>query len=128
MTSNTLPTPVLALPPREAAQALGISFEKLLAWTRVGDVPHVRRDRETLYPVEQLTAWLLAQSHPRVRRVELKHNNTLSNDPCVWCGARCDPTGMDYFEEGTWWLVCDCCAEFYSPEVNKYTAVEGGAL
>ena len=50
--------PRLALRPREAAQALGIS--KRLPWTLTnqGDVPHLRLGRTVVYPVDALRKWL----------------------------------------------------------------------
>jgi len=53
----------------------------------------------------------------RNRRVELKHNTTITNDPCAFCGTRTDPDGLDYFKAGTWALVCDGCAQRYAPEL-----------
>jgi hypothetical protein len=47
------PSP-LALRPREAAAALGISERKLWSLTQAGNVPHVKLDRVTLYPVAAL--------------------------------------------------------------------------
>lgn len=46
-------------------------------------------------------------------RVTLKSNNTLTNDPCAICGARCDPGGLDFFLDGTEKLVCDLCGWKY---------------
>lgn len=51
-------TPALALRPREAAKSLGISERTLWAWTRRGEVPHVRRGNTVLYPVAALIRWL----------------------------------------------------------------------
>ena len=48
----------LALRPREAAAALGISERKLWSLTQAGNVPHVKLDRVTLYPVAALEDWL----------------------------------------------------------------------
>jgi len=54
--------PALALRPREAAKALGISARTLWTWTKSGLLPCVRvgrgRRQVVLYPVEQLRAWL----------------------------------------------------------------------
>jgi len=59
--TNT-PLPTLALRPREAARALGISARTLWTWTKSGLVPCVRvgrgRRQVVLYPVAQLRAWL----------------------------------------------------------------------
>jgi hypothetical protein len=43
-------------------------------------------------------------------RICLKSNNTITNDPCAICGARCDPDGLDFFIEGTQSLICNRCA------------------
>ena len=43
--------------------------------------------------------------------IEVKSNNSITNDPCAVCGARVDPEGIDAFIAGTWELVCDECAE-----------------
>lgn len=52
----------LALRPRAAAQALGISARTLHSWTKEGRVPHVRvgdgKRCCILYPTDQLRAWL----------------------------------------------------------------------
>ena len=60
---NTEPaTPCLALRPREAAAALGVSERTLWTWTREGTIPHVRRGKTVLYPVDVLRDWLAAQA------------------------------------------------------------------
>jgi excisionase family DNA binding protein len=57
---QTLPT--LALRPREAARALGISPRLLWQLTRDNRVPHVQiggtKRRTVLYPLAELQAWL----------------------------------------------------------------------
>ncbi len=55
----------LALRPREAARALGISERTLFSLTRDGDVPHLRVGSAVLYPVDALRAWLAAQAGAR---------------------------------------------------------------
>ncbi|MFO0897985.1 MAG: helix-turn-helix domain-containing protein [Pirellulales bacterium] len=52
----------LALRPREAAKALGVSDRTLWSWTHHGDIPHLRIGRTVLYPVEGLQAWLRSRS------------------------------------------------------------------
>jgi len=52
----------LALRPREAAKALGISERLLWEWTRNGTVPHVKVGRTVLYPVDALRDWLGCQA------------------------------------------------------------------
>jgi excisionase family DNA binding protein len=56
----------LALRPREAAGALGISPRHLWQLTRDGHVPCVRvgsgRRKTVLYPVAELQAWLARQT------------------------------------------------------------------
>ncbi|HEX4128504.1 MAG TPA: helix-turn-helix domain-containing protein [Pirellulales bacterium] len=64
MSDNTAPAPVLALRPRDAAKALGISERTLREWTKNGDIPHVRVDggRAIIYPVDALRDWLRHQA------------------------------------------------------------------
>lgn len=50
--------PCLAMRPREAARALGVSERTLWTWTREGSIPHVRRGALILYPVDALRRWL----------------------------------------------------------------------
>ena len=52
-----LATPCLALPSREAAKALAVSERTLWESTQRGDVPHVRRGKTILYPVDALRRW-----------------------------------------------------------------------
>lgn len=56
-------TPCLAMRPREAAKALGISERLLWEWTNKGVVPHVRLGKVILYPVDSLREWLKEQAH-----------------------------------------------------------------
>jgi len=56
------PTPCLAMRLREAAAALGVSERTLWDWTQRGDVPHVRRNKTILYPVDALRRWLDEQA------------------------------------------------------------------
>jgi excisionase family DNA binding protein len=66
--SNSLPskaqpeTPCLAMRPREAAKALGISERLLWEWTNRGEVPHIRVGKAILYPVDVLRRWLDEQA------------------------------------------------------------------
>lgn len=55
--------PVLALRPREAAKALGVSERTLWSWTGDGLIPCVRvgASRTVLYPVDMLRRWLEEQ-------------------------------------------------------------------
>ena len=59
-------TPTLALRPREAAKALGISARTLWTWTKSGLVPCCRvgsgKRKTTLYPAAELRAWLSRQA------------------------------------------------------------------
>lgn len=54
----------LALRPKAAAQALGISPRKL--WSLTEDprsgIPHIRLGRAVLYPVHELRVWLASQA------------------------------------------------------------------
>jgi excisionase family DNA binding protein len=51
-------TPCLAMRPREAAKALGISERLLWDWTNRGEIPHIRIGKAILYPVDVLRCWL----------------------------------------------------------------------
>ena len=62
----TTDAPCLALRPREAAAALGVSERTLWDWTQRGDVPHVRRNKTILYPVDVLRRWLDEQATVKV--------------------------------------------------------------
>jgi hypothetical protein len=51
-------------------------------------------------------------------RLEIKLNNTASNDPCALCGERTDPeTGPELFLGGTWAVVCYECGAEHAPEL-----------
>jgi len=58
--SDPTPTPALALRPREASLALGISERTLWTLTAAGKVPHVRLGKAILYPIDELRRWLSA--------------------------------------------------------------------
>lgn len=65
--SNTLlhpkaEAPRLALRPREAAKALGVSERTLWTWTQQGSVPFVRLGKTVLYPTDSLRRWLDEQT------------------------------------------------------------------
>lgn len=61
-TNHTVtPTP-LALRPKDAARVLGIGQRKLWELTKAGEIPHVKIGTATLYPVEELRAWLSEQA------------------------------------------------------------------
>lgn len=51
-------TPALALRPKEAARALGISQRLLWSKTNSGEIPHCRIGRAVLYPVDLLQEYL----------------------------------------------------------------------
>lgn len=53
-----VPTDALALPPRVAARALGVSPRTLWAYTKSARIPHLRIGRRVVYPVEGLREWL----------------------------------------------------------------------
>ena len=63
---NTSPIEPLALRPREAAKALGISPRTLWEWTRAGRIPCVRvgggARQVVLYPKAALERWLAQQA------------------------------------------------------------------
>ncbi|MCC6127396.1 MAG: helix-turn-helix domain-containing protein [Pirellulales bacterium] len=57
MQNNSLPD-ALALRPREAAKALGVSEKTLWTWTHDNAIPHIRMGRAILYPVDALRRWM----------------------------------------------------------------------
>ena len=61
------PSPRLALRPREAARALGISPRSLWSLTKDGEIPHARVGRTVLYPVDLLRDWLADQARKEER-------------------------------------------------------------
>lgn len=65
MIPTSVPSP-LALRPREAAKALGISARYLWQLTKDGHIPCVRvgsgKRRTVLYPLADLQAWLTRQA------------------------------------------------------------------
>ena len=65
-TANDQATPVLALRPREAAEALGISPRLLFTWTKDGVIPAVKVGRTVLYSTIELQAWLSRQAEANV--------------------------------------------------------------
>jgi len=65
ITEEQAPKTTLALRPREAARALGISERTLWAWTHDGTVPHVRVGRTIMYPVDGLREWLTRQAQQK---------------------------------------------------------------
>jgi excisionase family DNA binding protein len=60
MLNNTLPN-TLAMRPREAAKAIGVSERTLWTWTHNNEIPHVRMGKAILYPVDALRRWLEAR-------------------------------------------------------------------
>ncbi|MCH8805196.1 MAG: helix-turn-helix domain-containing protein [Planctomycetes bacterium] len=52
------PAPRLALRPKEAAKAIGISERLLWSLTNAGEIPHVRIGRAVVYPIPALEEWL----------------------------------------------------------------------
>jgi predicted DNA-binding transcriptional regulator AlpA len=56
--------PNLALRPKDAAAAIGISERKLweLTANRASGIPHFRLGRSVLYPVRELEGWLAHQA------------------------------------------------------------------
>jgi excisionase family DNA binding protein len=68
---NEPETPCLALRPREAAKALGISERLLWEHTERGVIPHIRLGKAILYPVDSLRDWLKKQA-----QLDLEKNNS----------------------------------------------------
>jgi len=66
--TNDLPSP-LALRPRDAAKALGISARHLWQLTKDRRIPCVRvgsgKRQTVLYPVAELQAWLSREAHTK---------------------------------------------------------------
>lgn len=60
----------LALRPKEAAEALGISERKLREL--VPELPHVRRRGVLLFPVESLRAWLAGTAKAESQAVRIR--------------------------------------------------------
>jgi excisionase family DNA binding protein len=56
------PIAPLALRPRDAAAALGVSERLLLEWRKNHGLPYVRLGETVLHPVEEVRAWLRAKS------------------------------------------------------------------
>ena len=54
--------PRLALRPREAAVALGISERKLWSLTNQGLIPHFKMGRSVRYPTRELADWMAEQA------------------------------------------------------------------
>ena len=75
-TTTMVPTVVLALRPRDAARALGISERCLWSLTQRGEAPHVKiGGRLVLYPRAALVDWLdrLAKKPPFKVAEEVTH-------------------------------------------------------
>ena len=54
--------PVLALRPRQAAEAIGVSEATLERLAKDRGIPVIRLDRAVLYPVRELTGWLSSKT------------------------------------------------------------------
>lgn len=59
--------PRLALSPKEAAIALGVSERLLWSLTAAGEVPHTRLGRRVLYPHDLLKRWLADRAEGGVK-------------------------------------------------------------
>ena len=57
--SSVAPIPRLALTPREASQALGVSERTIGAWISEGILPSTKIGRCRLLPVDALRQWLV---------------------------------------------------------------------
>ena len=60
--STTPPIAPLALRPRDAAVALGVSERLLLEWRKNHGLPYVRLGETVLHPVDEVRAWLRVKS------------------------------------------------------------------
>ena len=67
------PIPPLALRPKEAAEALGISERLLLDWSAEHGLPCLRLGRVVLYPVDSIREWLRSMC----RSQEVLADNTI---------------------------------------------------
>ena len=52
----------MALRPRDAARALGISERLLWSKTNADEIPHLRIGKAIVYPVAELERWLAEQA------------------------------------------------------------------
>jgi excisionase family DNA binding protein len=68
--TKDLPLP-LAMRPKVAAKAIGVSERTLWSLTQRGEIPHARIGGCVIYPSAAVLAWLEDQTiHPPVRRPE----------------------------------------------------------
>ena len=68
--SGDLPLP-LAMRPKVAARAIGISERTLWTLTQRGDIPHSRIGGAVIYPTAAIMRWLEERTvHPIVKRPE----------------------------------------------------------
>ena len=61
----------LALRPRDAAAALGISERLLQDWAKTHGLPCIRLGQVVLYPVDEVREWLRAQTLEE----QIRHGN-----------------------------------------------------
>ena len=61
----------LALRPRDAAAALGISERLLQDWAKTHGLPCLRLGQVVLYPVDEVRAWLRSQTLEE----QIRHGN-----------------------------------------------------
>jgi hypothetical protein len=59
---------------------------------------------------------LLDEQFVEFDKIELRDNNSITNDPCNICGERTEPCGYDFFAP---WpaLICHTCAEEFAPDL-----------
>ena len=64
-----LPPLPLAMRPKVAARAIGVSERTLWSMTKRGEIPHAKRGRSTVYPTAAILAWLEEiTANPPVKR------------------------------------------------------------
>ena len=80
--------PSLALRPKEAAKALGISERLLWTKTNMGDIPHVRIGRRVVYPVSSLEEWPTAALPLSARAGDLLVTRVDASGPAAEAGLR----------------------------------------
>jgi excisionase family DNA binding protein len=65
--------PCLAMRLREAAKAIGVSERTLWKWVDKGEVPHIRRGKVILLPVDSLRKWLKHEAEQGMEKTDGKN-------------------------------------------------------
>ena len=74
--------PCLALRPKQAAKAIGISERLLWSKTNAGEIPHARIGRAVIYPVDLLREYLAERGVPpqRMRAIGQAHSVSITGN------------------------------------------------